>query len=454
MVDGTIFQGRYRLERRLSSGGMGVVYVGLDERLHRRVAIKLLKDELADDPRFVERFRREARAVASLSHPTIANVYDYGQDADKHFIVMEFAPGRDLSLILETDAPLPVERAVKIGAQLCDALAHAHAAGVIHRDVKPANVIIDDGDHARVTDFGIARAAGDSTLTATGSVLGTAHYLSPEQAAGHELTPASDIYSAGVVMYEMLTGTVPFSGSSAIAVAMQHMNNDVGPPSDVNPDVPAALDALVQRATARPPEARFHSANEMAEALRQLSLQSTAANAPTRVAGAAPPPSAPTQPVWPAGGDRYHPRRVGRAVALTLIALALLAGALLAFRLLNDDSPRQGEGENPSEGPGPAEGNGSDQEATDPSEEATVTPSPSPSGILISDGFIGANSKDVEQLLADQGVLVETIDQDSEEEKHTILAVDPPPGTTVGEGDTVTLTVSTGKVSDEGDDDD
>jgi hypothetical protein len=141
-------------------------------------------------------------------------------------------------------------------------------------------------------------------------------------------------------------------------------------------------------------------------------------------------------------------------VALTLIALALLAGALLAFRLLNDDSPRQGEGENPSEGPGPAEGNGSDQEATDPSEEQTVTPTPSPSGILISDSFIGANSKDVEQLLADQGVLVETIDQDSEEEKHTILAVDPPPGTTVGEGDTVTLTVSTGKVSDEGDDDD
>lgn len=450
MVDGSLLQGRYRLERRLASGGMGSVYEGTDERLHRRVAVKLLRDELADDPRFVERFRREARAVASLSHPNIASVYDYGEDAGRHFMIMEFAAGKDLAQIIKMDAPLPIERAVHIGEQLCEALEHAHAAGVIHRDVKPANVIVNSGDRVRVTDFGIARAAGDSTLTATGSVLGTANYLSPEQAAGRALTPASDLYSAGVVLYEMLTGTVPFPGESAIAVAMRHMNEDVPSARQANPAVPFELDAVVRRATERDPAARFHSAQEMADALRH-SLQPTAAGAPTLVAGAVPPPAPPTQSVWPIPGRRYEPRRVGGAVVITLVVLALLAGGLLAFRLLTDDDAPAAGRRNGSDGRG--EGN-PDQVPQEPTEEEIATPSPSPSGILITDGFIGANSKEVEQLLKSQGVSVETIDQDSEEEKFTILAVDPPPGTTVSEGDTVTLTVSTGKVSDEGDDDD
>jgi eukaryotic-like serine/threonine-protein kinase len=450
MVDGSLLQDRYRLERRLASGGMGSVYEGTDERLHRRVAVKLLRDELADDPRFVERFRREARAVASLSHPNIASVYDFGEDAGKPFMIMEFAAGRDLAQIIKTDAPLPIERAVHIGEQLCEALEHAHAAGVIHRDVKPANVIVDSGDRVRVTDFGIARAAGDSTLTATGSVLGTANYLSPEQAAGRALTPASDLYSAGIVLYEMVTGTVPFSGESAIAVAMRHMNEDVPSARQANPAVPFELDAVVRRAAARDPAARFHSAQQMADALRH-SLQPTATGAPTLVAGAVPRPAAPTQSVWPVPGRRYDPRRVRRAVVLTLVVLALLVGGLLAFRLLTDeDAPAAGRRNPPDER---ADGD-SEQVPQEPTEEETVTPSPSPSGILITDGFIGANSKEVEQLLESQGVSVETIDQDSEEEKFTILAVDPPPGTTVSEGDTVTLTVSTGKVSDEGDDDD
>lgn len=449
MVDGSVLQGRYRLERRLAAGGMGAVYQGLDERLHRKVAVKLLKEEFAGDPRFIERFRREARAVASLSHPYIANVYDYGEDAGRYFIVMEFAPGRDLARVLSTQAPLPVERAVSIGAQLCEALGHAHAAGIIHRDVKPANIVIDD-DRFRVTDFGIARVVGDSTLTATGSILGSAHYLSPEQARSTTLTPASDLYSAGIVVYEMLTGTVPFTGDSAIAVAMQHMNDHVPPPSSINPAVPSQLDEVIARATTKAPSGRFQTAQEMADALRDPPPPAT-----TLITGGTTtsPPSS-TQTAWPIPGGRNDRRLIGRAVVLMLLGLGLVAGSLLAFRLVTDDDDGAAQG---GDRPRPAPAQSDDPAGEDPAQdvtEATPTPTESPTGILISEDAIGANSKDVEKLLEGQGVLVETIEQDSEEEKHTVLGTEPSPGTTVSEGDTVTLIVSTGKVSDEDGDDD
>ncbi|MEO8323042.1 MAG: protein kinase, partial [Actinomycetota bacterium] len=195
MVEGGLLGGRYRIGDRIAAGGMGVVYLAHDERLGRTVVVKILRAHLAGDPHFIERFRREARAVASLSHPNIAGIFDYGEDAGQHYIVMELAEGRDLAAVIRVDGRLSPQRAARITAQVCVALDHAHEAGIIHRDIKPANVIVTDEDKVKVTDFGIARAVGDSTLTATGSMLGTASYLSPEQAGGEKVVPASDLYS-------------------------------------------------------------------------------------------------------------------------------------------------------------------------------------------------------------------------------------------------------------------
>ncbi|HEV3473701.1 MAG TPA: protein kinase, partial [Actinomycetota bacterium] len=209
MVEASPLIGRYRLEERIAGGGMGTVYVATDELLGRQVAAKLLNEELADNPSFVERFRREARSVAALVHPNIATVFDYGEDAGRHFIVMELVRGRDLDRVLADEGALAPERARHIATKVCDALGHAHGAGVIHRDVKPANVIVTQDEGVKVTDFGIARVADDAAMTASGTVLGTAQYISPEQASDHPVGPASDVYSMGIMLFEMLTGRRP-----------------------------------------------------------------------------------------------------------------------------------------------------------------------------------------------------------------------------------------------------
>lgn len=263
-----MLQNRYRLEGELARGAMGTIFAATDERLGRRVAIKVPRGALAMDEDFLERFRREALAAAALSHPNIASVFDYGQERGQPFIVMELVQGRDLSQILQK-GPLAPERATWIAEQVSAALAHAHQAGVIHRDVKPANIIVseEDGDRVKVTDFGIAKAAGDMTITATGSMIGTPQYISPEQAQGENATARSDIYSLGIVLYEMLVGAPPFEGGSTVALAMRHVREEVGPPSAVAANVPLELDSVVLRATAKDPELRFHTAGEMLEAL-------------------------------------------------------------------------------------------------------------------------------------------------------------------------------------------
>ena len=434
-------QDRYRLDERLATGGMGTVFAATDLRLNRKVAVKLLKPEFASDPRFVERFRREARSVASLSHPNIANVYDYGEENGSRFIVMELVEGVDLAMILRSEGPLSPERAASIAVEMCAALSHAHAAGVVHRDIKPANVLVAAGGRVKVTDFGIARAAGDSTLTATGSMLGTAHYLSPEQAVGSPITAASDIYSAGIVLFEMLTGAVPFTGDSAVAVAMQHVSEVVPAPSSVNPDVPAFMDAVVERATAKDPGARFSGAEAMMDSLRGGGLTA----APTRALSEPGPRTEPMdQTVWPIPGDRWDPRKVGRAVLITFALLGLIAAAALGWRLLDNDNQTNTPGTQGTQGEQQESERGDAPQEEPPANDAEPTPTEDPPSIVVPDGLIGQDFKDAQKSLKDAGFEVVTETVDSEEPNHVVVGVDPPAGTEVVSGETITLFVSKG----------
>ncbi|MHB1568627.1 MAG: Stk1 family PASTA domain-containing Ser/Thr kinase [Solirubrobacteraceae bacterium] len=239
-----MIDGRYRVLSRLGAGGMADVFLAEDEQLRRQVALKLLHRRFAADPDFVERFRREAQAAAGLQHPNVVSVYDRGSYDDTYFIAMEYLPGRSLKQLIREEAPLDPVRAIDIAIQILKAARFAHRRGVIHRDLKPHNVIIDDADQAKVTDFGIARA-GASDMTETGSIMGTAQYLSPEQAQGHTVGAASDMYSVGVVLYEMLTGRVPFDGESPVAIALKHVAQAPVPPSQLNPAIGPELDQTV-----------------------------------------------------------------------------------------------------------------------------------------------------------------------------------------------------------------
>src|SRR4051812_24874932 len=259
---------RYSLRERIAVGGMGEVHLATDDRLGRLVAVKVLAAVYADSPDFVERFRREALTAAALSHPNIAQVYDYGVDGPSHFIVMEYAEGQDLANVIRERGRLTPADAVRVAEQVCAALAAAHRAGVVHRDIKPGNVIVRGDGTVKVTDFGIARARGQASLTDTGMVMGTAAYIAPEQARGEATTPSSDLYSVGILLFQMLTGSVPFEGDTPVAIAMRHLDEPVPLPSSRVADLPADLDEVVVRATAKSPADRYPDADAMAAALR------------------------------------------------------------------------------------------------------------------------------------------------------------------------------------------
>jgi len=240
----TVIDGRYKVVRRLGTGGMADVFLAEDQQLGRKVALKLLHRRFAEDPAFVERFRREARSAAGLQHQNIVGVYDRGEYDGTYYIAMEYLPGRTLKAIINEEAPLEPVRAIDIAIQILKAARFAHRRGIVHRDLKPHNVIVDDVGDAKVTDFGIARA-GASDMTETGSIMGTAQYLSPEQAQGHSVTPSSDLYSIGVVLYEMLTGRVPFDGEQAVTIALKHVSEAPVPPSQINPKIPPELEQTI-----------------------------------------------------------------------------------------------------------------------------------------------------------------------------------------------------------------
>src|SRR5580704_4176800 len=276
-----VFSERYELNHLIARGGMAMVYRAEDLLLNRPVALKILYPELSADPLFVERFRREAQAAAKLSHPNIVPVFDWGEDTGTYFIVMEFIDGRPLSSILKTAGPLSPERTADVGAHVAAALGYAHKHGVIHRDVKPGNVLITDEGQVKVTDFGIARAINtEESLTQTGAVMGTATYFSPEQAEGIGVDARSDLYSLGVVLFEMVTGRPPFMGDTPVAVASKHVRDRPPAPREINPAIPPTFEAIILKAMSKSPDNRYATGDDLrADLLRFREGRSVTATA-------------------------------------------------------------------------------------------------------------------------------------------------------------------------------
>ena len=361
-----LIAGRYQIEDRLGSGGMSTVYRATDTLLERSVALKMLAEHLSDDEKFITRFKREALAVAKLIHPNIVQVYDTGIDAHHHYIVMEYVEGRSCAQLLRARGLLDPEVAREIAVQSCEGLEYAHRKGVIHRDVKPGNLMVlggpaaDDGQGTEMTvklaDFGIARATEHSRITQVGSVVGTAAYLAPEQARGGEATPASDVYALGVVLYQLLTGRLPFEGSSLAEIAVRHQNEDPLPPAAYEDTVPEDLSDAVLGALETDPADRYTSARELQRALtgdaepRRPGAPRTyappgAATASTRVLSEPGAPGADPSQTWGWTGEttaqpaaRSRPRRALRRFAILLLLLLLAAAAATIVVLVTTDT--------------------------------------------------------------------------------------------------------------------
>jgi serine/threonine-protein kinase len=340
LIDRT-FDERYVIKRKLGSGGMADVYLAEDQELGRRVALKLLNERHAADEQFVERFRREAQSAAGLNHPNIVSIFDRGRAEGTYYIAMEYLDGRTLKELLVRNGPTPIPIAIDYARQILGALSFSHRNGIVHRDIKPHNIIVGRDGRLKVTDFGIARS-GASQMTEAGSIVGTAQYLSPEQARGAPVDPRSDLYSLGIVMYEMLTGKVPFTGDTPVEIAMKHLSQVPDPPSKLRPEVPHDLDAVVMRALAKDPDQRYASAEEMEadlarvargvavsheteEAMTQVlsgAGVSSAATMVTRPRGAALPPPPAYRPPTPFYD--YDEPSAGRSLWPWLLALGLI----------------------------------------------------------------------------------------------------------------------------------
>jgi serine/threonine-protein kinase len=332
---GDVLAAGYELEELVGSGGMSSVYRAHDRRLERKVALKVLHQRLTTEEEYVERFRREARMVAGLVHQNIVTVIDRGEDDGRPFIVFEFVAGENLKQLVNREGPLPVERVLELGMQVARGLAFAHANGYVHRDVKPQNVLLNGDGEAKVTDFGIARSLDvKHGVTQTGTVLGTSDYIAPEQAQGQQVEEHTDMYSLGIVLYELLVGELPFTGDNFVAVAMQHINELAPRVSERRPDVPARLDAAIARALAKRPEDRFAT---MADFCQELEACLNEVRTP---GGAATVVLPPTQPSAPPAMRRHRRRRPPTAAILVAIGLAIAVAALaVALVRENGSSP-------------------------------------------------------------------------------------------------------------------
>ena len=363
---GRVFDDRYEVVRKLGSGGFADVYLANDRLLGRQVALKVLSSRYAHDEQFVERFRREASSAAGLNHPNIVQIYDRGEAEGTYYIAMEYLEGRPLKEIIVKYAPLSSELVVSVAVQILEALRFAHRRDVIHRDIKPQNIIIDNDGRVKVTDFGIARAGSASTMTEAGSILGTAHYFSPEQAQGQPVEAASDLYSLGVVMYEMATGTLPFDGENPVSIAMKHVHDIPAAPRTINPLVPENLEAVIIRALGKRPVDRYLTAQAMLDDLRRVQEgapvvvpngfadEATRVMAPAAVAAVAgaPGPSQPTQvrrrppdlpaPIIEPDEQAGRPRSAWPWILVVILILALAGAAYAILSNWNTASAEMG----------------------------------------------------------------------------------------------------------------
>ena len=337
---GTILSGRYRLETKLGSGGMSTVYLSRDETLDRGVAVKVLHREISDQPDQIERFRREARAVAQVSHPNVVAVIDAGEDAGRPYIVFEYIEGETLKQRIDRSGPLPLDECAAYGIEIGRGLAAAHARRLVHRDVKPQNVLIDPEGRAKVTDFGIARELETDGLTKTGRVLGTTDYVSPEQAMGRGVDARSDIYSLGIVLYEMLTGEVPFQAETQVGVAMKHVNERIPDVQRRRPQVSSALAAVVERSTEKKPEKRYADMQAMLDDL-EAALEVEVARAGGAHGEA-------TTVLDSVRRRRFLTKRSASVASILLILGAVAAALIFAGVFASDERDRRGGG-----GPGP-----------------------------------------------------------------------------------------------------
>jgi eukaryotic-like serine/threonine-protein kinase len=493
-----VFDGRYLLVRKLGTGGMANVYLAEDQELDRRVAIKMLDDRHAQDDQFVERFRREAKNAAGLSHPNIVSIYDRGQAEGTYYIAMEYLDGRTLKELLVRRGPTPIPVAIDYARQILAALGFAHRNGVVHRDIKPHNISVASDGRLKVMDFGIARA-GVSQMTETGSIIGTAQYLSPEQARGAPVTPASDIYSVGIVLHEMLTGSVPFTGDTPLEIAMKHLSATPEPPSELRPEVPHELDSIVLRALAKSPDDRYESADEMdadlarvargqavapeteeaaTNVLRGAGAATIAAGAPTEIVrrnATVVPPSGPYGP--PTGFYEYEEPIRRRSIWPWLLALLLIAAAVVGGWYVYTKIQHQLAATKPVAVPfveGINEANAvtkirdagltpvvvrtpSDTVpetiviSQDPS-AGTRTDKANPVKIEVSTGLpkvtvpnvVGSQSTDAVASITERGLKADVHEVNSEKESGTVTAQDPPAGQRALKGDKVRINVSKG----------
>ena len=440
----TLVDERYRVRRKLGSGGMADVYCAEDEQLGRQVALKLLHPRFAGDEQFVERFRREARSAAGLQHPNIVGVFDRGEWGGNYYIAMEYLDGPTVKELVRDRGPLPPDTAAAIAIQVLRALRFAHKRGVVHRDIKPHNVIVDGEGRVKVTDFGIARA-GPSEMTETGTIVGTAHYLSPEQAQGQPVDERSDLYSVGVMLYETLTGRVPFDADSTVSIALQHVSEPPVPPSQLEPTVPPELDAVVLRALEKDPDRRFQDADEFIAALE----------APASVVAAPPVVAEPVER-----------RRWWLWLLLALLLLALAAGAYLLLGGKTVTVPDV-VGERSSEAADRLQSRGlevdvepvrSDDvprdrvvrqdpragEEVDEGSTVTIAVSAGPGEVEVPD-VVGDRREAAERELTEAGFKVDVRRAfDDEVERGRVISTSPEPGTVAERGSDVALRVSRG----------
>ena len=423
-----LYGGRYRLKSRIAIGGMGEVWQAHDEIILRDVAIKILKPEYMGDPGFLERFRTEARHAAMVDHEGIANVFDYGEDSGSAFLVMELVPGDSLAKILERDKKLDDQKVLDIVAQTARALHEAHIAGLVHRDVKPGNLLITPSGEVKITDFGIARVADQVSLTATGQVMGTVQYLAPEQATGKPATPSTDIYSLGIVAYEALKGSRPFTGETQMAIAMSQIN-DAPPP--LPSDVSAEVAALVMSCLAKKPGGRPKNALELAEQAEALLTNSPRRSNATRVMTTANPQvSQATTLIETQDEVDGKPPIIWPWIAM-IVLMVIVAGTII-FAMVRGPEPTTSP--TPSQSASPT-----------PSQSASPSPSPTPTDpntvIVLSSDIFGMNLDAATVYLQDLGLLVEPLEGlvVPADDARVQTVYDATPLGTLAKGDTITL---------------